>query len=253
MSPVVGLPACLSDVKPGRPFHIVGDKYLRAISEFSGCQPLIFPALGPESDMDAILDRLDGLLLTGSPSNIEPHHYGEGDKNEPNPDPARDATTLPLIHKALDRDMPILAICRGFQEMNVALGGSLHQRIHEVPGRMVHHENENDPLDTQYGPAHPVTLTENGYLSNLLNTSEITVNSLHGQGVKDLAPSTRLEAIAPDGTAEAFTVSGAKGFTLAVQWHPEYKPQTNLISQVIFKNFGVACQSFADSAKRNDM
>lgn len=247
MSVFVGLPACVREIEPGRPFHAVNEMYVTAVRDFAHCQPMIFPALGLKTNFDALLDRLDGLLLTGSPSNVDPVHYGEDYTREPKADPARDATTLPIIEKALDRGLPILAICRGLQEMNVALGGNLHQRIREVRGRFVHHEDKNQPLEVRYGPAHSIALTEGGFLSNLLDSSQIMVNSLHGQGVNQLAPRAKLDAAASDGTVEAFTVDGAPGFTLAVQWHPEYRPDTNPASVKIFEAFGNACRAYAQN------
>ena len=174
--------------------------------------------------LDRLIDGLDGVLLTGSPSNVEPHHY-EGDDSRPGTahDPARDATTLPLIRHSIDRGVPLFAICRGLQEVNVALGGTLHQLVHEVEGRRDHRSPKSPDTDVNYAPAHDVDIVEGGLLDRLLGKRRVTVNSLHAQGVDRLAPRARLEAVADDGQVEAFSVPDAPAFALALQWHPEHQ------------------------------
>ena len=213
--------------------------------------PLMTPALADHVDIDELLARLDGIFLTGSYSNIEPHHYGgepsvEGTLH----DPHRDAVTLPLTRRALEQGVPLFAVCRGFQELNVALGGTLHQKVQEVPGYNNHLENKNDPLDVQYGPSHPVNLPENGLLRGLLGSDTAMVNSLHEQGVAKLADGVTVEAVAEDGLIEAFRVDDVPGFALAVQWHPEWKATENEFSGVIFRAFGDACR---ERAKRRQV
>jgi len=243
--PVIGIPADRRMVDP-HPFHMVGEKYVLAIRDGATAQPFLLPVLGHSVDLDDVLTRIDGLFLTGSPSNVEPHHYA-GEPSDPGTlhDPERDSTTLPLIDKALAMGMPLFAVCRGFQELNVALGGSLHQKVHEVPGYHTHKEDPDDPLELQYGPAHPVTLVENGLLRKLAGTDVVTVNSLHSQGVKSLADGVTVEAIADDGLIEGFTVDRGSGFALAVQWHPEWKVMENEFSHRIFEAFGDACREYA--------
>ena len=159
--------------------------------------PLTLPAFGAALDFDTVLDRFDGLLFTGSPSNVEPEHYGgPPSANGTLHDPERDATTLPLIRAAIERGVPIFCICRGVQELNVALGGTLHQEVHRVPGRIDHRSNESQPRDVQYGPAHDVTLAEGGFLASLWPSAEVAVNSLHAQGIDRLAPRLAVEATA---------------------------------------------------------
>lgn len=228
---------------------MAGEKYVQAIIDGAEALPLLIPALGPNLSLEAVLDQFDGLFLTGNPSNVEPRHYG-GEPSLPDTlhDPERDATTLPLISLALDRGMPVFAVCRGFQEMNVALGGSLHQRVQDVPGYNDHRENPQDPLDVQYGPSHPVTLVEGGLLHDLAGSDRATVNSLHGQGVARLANNVTVEALADDGLVEAFRVDDKPGFALAVQWHPEWKVLENALSLAMFRAFGGACREYA--AKR---
>lgn len=244
--PIIGVPADRRVVDP-HPFHMVGEKYITALRDGAGAIPFLIPALGETMDLDMVLDRVDGILLTGSVSNVEPHHY-KGEKSLPGTlhDPERDATSLPMIDKALARGMPLFAICRGFQELNVALGGTLHQRVHEVPGYHNHKENSSDPLDRQYGPSHPVSLMDGSMLRKLAGTPTVMVNSLHSQAVARLARGVTVEAVADDGLVEAFHVDGAKSFALAVQWHPEWKVTENPVSMSLFKAFGDACRAYRD-------
>jgi putative glutamine amidotransferase len=237
--PIVGIPTCLRKVNE-RIFHGVNDRYPNAIIDAAKCLPLLIPAVGSRVDVCTVLDRLDGLLLTGGPSNVHPSHYGaEPSHPEILHDQERDATTLPLIREAIRRDLPILAICRGIQELNVALGGTLHQRVHELPGRL-NHRSRKDSSDGPYGPAHSVTLTAGGLLASLAGTSEIMVNSLHSQGIDRPAPGLRVEAVAPDGQIEAVSLPEAR-FVVGVQWHPEYKATDNPFSSALFFAFAEAC------------
>ncbi|MEQ7415903.1 gamma-glutamyl-gamma-aminobutyrate hydrolase family protein [Xanthomonas campestris pv. campestris] len=244
MVPLVGLPTDRSLHGP-HPFLAVGEKYVRAVVEAAGAQPVLLPSLQPPLDAGAWLQRLDGLLLTGAVSNVEPHHYSDEPSWEGNPhDPARDATSLALIPQALARGLPVLAICRGLQEVNVALGGRLHQRVHEVPGLADHREDRSAPLDIQYGPAHPVQLQPGGWLAGMSDTAQVQVNSLHGQGIATLAAGLLVEATAPDGLIEAFRGPGP-GFLLAVQWHPEWRVTQHPFYRAIFHAFGEACRQYA--------
>jgi putative glutamine amidotransferase len=232
------------------PFHVVGEKYLTAVRDGADALPFPIPALGTSIDPDDILARIDGLLLTGSYSNVEPHHY-DGEPSRPGTlhDPHRDATTLSLIERALERGVPLFAICRGYQELNVALGGSLHQHVEEQPGYHDHRENPDDPLDVQYGPSHEVHLVEGGLLHGLAGADTVTVNSLHSQGVARLANGVTVEAVADDGLIEGFVVDGAAAFALAVQWHPEWKVTEDPLSLAMFKAFGDACREHAAGNK----
>ena len=229
-------------------FHMVGEKYARAVMEAAGAAPLLIPALAEELRFDELLDRLDGLLFTGSPSNVEPHRY-QGPPSVPGTlhDPARDATTLPLIRKAVEAGVPVFGICRGFQEMNVAFGGTLHQRVHEVEGFLDHRDDETQPLEVQYGPAHDVTLEPGGVLRSLSANDRVRVNSLHSQGIERLGSELAIEARAPDGLIEAFRVARAPGFALAVQWHPEWQVMSNSFSRALFAAFGQAAADRAQS------
>jgi putative glutamine amidotransferase len=238
--PLIGIPADRRMVGH-HPFHMVGEKYARAVIDAAGAAPLLIPSLAEELRFEELIERLDGLLFTGSPSNVEPHHY-DGPPSAPGTlhDPARDATTLPLIRHAVDAGLPVFGICRGFQEMNVAFGGTLYQKLHEVPGLLDHRDDETQPLDVQYGPAHEVTLEPGGLLRSLTDGDRIRVNSLHSQGIERLGPPLAVEARAPDGVIEAFRVRAASSFALAVQWHPEWKVMTNPFSRALFAAFGKA-------------
>ncbi|HUC73589.1 MAG TPA: gamma-glutamyl-gamma-aminobutyrate hydrolase family protein, partial [Stellaceae bacterium] len=225
-------------------FHTVTDKYPSALIAAAGCLPLLIPAIGSKVDMCGVLDALDGLLLTGSPSNVHPSEYGcEPLDAEIMHDLARDATTLPLIREAVRRNLPVLAICRGIQELNVALGGTLHQRLQDMPDRISHRPRKGSP-EGPYGPAHSVALTPGGLLAALAGSDEIMVNSLHSQGIDRPAAGLRVEAVAPDGQIEGVSLPQAR-FVVGVQWHPEYKVLENPISAALFSAFGRACRAVA--------
>jgi putative glutamine amidotransferase len=248
--PVVLVPACNRLIGP-HPYHYVGRKYTEAV-RLAGCLPLIVPGALPE-EFDPLLDLVDGVLLTGSPSNVHPSHFEEAVHDPSLPlDPDRDAWTLPLIPRALARGIPFFAICRGTQETNVALGGSLHQAVHEVEGHLDHREDDDDPLDDQYGPAHPVEAVPGGLLARIVGSTRFEVNSLHGQAVKRLADGLIVEARAPDGVIEAFSMPGARGFNLAVQWHPEWRAASNPVSMSLLRAFGEACADWRERKTRGN-
>jgi putative glutamine amidotransferase len=238
--PVVGI-SCDYRVLGAHPFHVVGEKYIVAIRDGSQAVPLLIPVLDPPMPPEEILASVDGLLLTGSPSNVSPKRYGGPSPREGVlQDEHRDATTLPLIEAAIAKGTPLLCICRGFQELNVALWGTLHQHIQEVAGRSDHREDKNAPLDVQYGPAHEVSVAAGGMLADIVSERNFKVNSLHSQGIDRLAPSLRIEAVAPDGQIEAVSLPGAKGFVFGAQWHPEWRWKDNAVSRAIFAIFGEA-------------
>jgi putative glutamine amidotransferase len=245
--PVIGIPADRRMIGP-HPFHAVGEKYIAAVVEAAECLPLLIPVLETPLDVSEILGHVDGIFFPGSPSNVEPTRYA-GPASVPGTlhDPHRDATTLTLIPRAIDDGIPVFGVCRGFQEMNVAMGGTLHQRVHEVEGLEDHREDKEQPLDVQYGPAHEVALEPGGLLLKLAGKDRITVNSLHGQGVDRLGPDLAVEARAPDGLVEAFRVKSAPAFALAVQWHPEWQVMSNPFSVALFAEFGRAARQRANS------
>ena len=221
---------------------MAGEKYIDAIASGARALPLLVPSLTPALDLAQLVGACDGILFTGSPSNVEPHHYG-GPASAPGTlhDPSRDSTTLPLIPAAIAAGLPVLAICRGFQEMNVAYGGTLHQRLHEV-GFSDHREDETQPLDVQYGPAHEVLLEPGGMLRNIAGQDRLEVNSLHWQGIDTLGRGLAVEARAPDGVIEAFRAADSKSFALGLQWHPEWQFETNPFSSALFEAFGEAAR-----------
>jgi putative glutamine amidotransferase len=241
--PVIGIPADRRMIGP-HPFHAVGEKYIAAVVQAADCLPLLIPVLETPLDVTQILAHVDGIFFPGSPSNVEPTRYA-GAASVPGTlhDPHRDATTLSLIPRAVANGVPVLGVCRGFQEMNVAMGGTLHQRVHEVAGFSDHREDKEQPLDVQYAPAHEVLLEPGGLLLSLAGRDRIEVNSLHWQGVDQLAPDLAVEARAPDGLIEAFRVKSAPSFALAVQWHPEWQVMRNPFSQALFAEFGKAARN----------
>lgn len=245
--PIIGITADRRMVGD-HPFHMAGEKYLAAVSQASEGIPVMIPALGNVDDIEEVLGQLDGIVLPGSPSNVEPHRYS-GTPSVPGTlhDPHRDATTLPLVPRAVAMGVPLLGICRGFQEMNVAFGGTLFQRVHEVPGHMDHRDDETQDLEVQYAPAHPVRLEPGGLLHELAGADEIIVNSLHWQGIERLGEDLLVEARAPDGLIEGFRVSNAQRFAVAVQWHPEWRAMENVFSRTLFAAFGDACRERAQA------
>jgi putative glutamine amidotransferase len=235
------VPACNRQLGQ-HPFHVAGRKYIDAV-RLAGGQPLVVPGAQPD-ELDALLDLADGVLLTGSASNVHPGHFDEAVHDTTLPlDPDRDAWTLPLIRRALARGIPLFGICRGFQETNVALGGSLHQAVQDLPGRQDHRAAADESADVQYGPAHDVLVEPGGVLAEVLGETSVRVNSVHGQGVNRLADGLRVEALAPDGLVEAFSVPSAQGFNLCVQWHPEWQAASNPVSMRLLRAFGEACEA----------
>ncbi|MBX3492321.1 MAG: gamma-glutamyl-gamma-aminobutyrate hydrolase family protein [Parvibaculum sp.] len=257
--PIVGVPCDVKMLGP-HPFHAVGEKYIAAVDGGADCQPVLLPVprapLDSAADLEEIFALCDGIFLTGSHSNVHPELYGGAHPREGVLlDRQRDALTLDLIRACVARAVPLFCVCRGFQELNVAFGGTLHQHIHEEPGeqgfapRLDHREGKDDPLEIQYGPAHEITLVAGGVFEGLLGAAKIEVNSLHGQGIAKLAPGLTVEGRAPDGTIEAVRVTGAKGFALGVQWHPEWRYWENPVSQKLFRAFGDAVREAAANNK----
>lgn len=242
LKPIVLIPADVKNLG-GHDFHAVGHKYIMALITAAGAMPLAVPSIENHLDIDELLNIADGILLTGSQSNVHPSHYSQDVHNTALPlDTARDALTLKLIHVAIQKQVPLLAICRGFQELNVAFGGSLHQAVQEVEGFADHREDKFQAQDLQYAPSHKISLVANGQLSKLLNTDEMFVNSLHGQGIDQLGVGLIADAFAEDGLIEAVRVERAQAFALGVQWHPEWQVTQNAQYMAIFNSFGEACR-----------
>ena len=240
--PIIGISTCY-ELQGMFNYHQTGEKYITAVINAIDGFPILIPALADKLDSDQLLATVDGIMLTGSYSNVEPHNYN-GNDSKPNTkhDPRRDATILPLITDAVDAGIPLLAICRGFQEMNVSFNGTLHQEIHEVDGKEDHREDASLDLDGQYEFSHSVSIAENGILSHITDNKEEMVNSVHWQGVDELGEGLNIEAVSPDGLIEAASVSDAKNFALGVQWHPEWKVMDIPFYKAIFEAFGNACK-----------
>lgn len=230
------------------PVHLVHDKYVRAMTEGAGVLPWVLPSLGEALEFEALLDRADGFFFTGSPSNIGPKHYGaEADPDTALYDPSRDATTLALIPRVIERGIPLLAVCRGIQELNVALGGSLHQKVHLLPGRSDHRAPYDQPAEEIYRERHPITLCEGGLLAGLVDTRRVMVNSVHWQAIDRLGQGLEVEAVADDGVIEAVRLPSAPAFTLGVQFHAEWRFQQSALYSALFAAFGKACGAYAHS------
>ncbi|WP_086995302.1 gamma-glutamyl-gamma-aminobutyrate hydrolase family protein [Rhizobium sullae] len=243
--PIVAVPADIRTLD-GANWHAVQHQYVRAALNAAGVMAFIIPAFEEGYDTDAILDRVDGLLVSGSASNVHPSLYGVESRESDGPfDPARDATAIPLIRRAIDRAIPLLAICRGIQELNVALGGSLASEIHEQEGIWDHRKPADVDRDGMYAIRQSVFVKEGSCIARIIGPGEIQVNSLHRQAIARTAPRLQVEAIAEDGTIEAVSVIDAKAFAVGVQWHPEYWAETDKPSNQIFAAFGDAAREYA--------
>ena len=251
MKPLIGISCC---TKPfgefAMPNHAASDTYVRAVDRVVDGVPVLLPANGDSADVPALLARLDGVILTGSRSNVLPGLYG-GPPHAPGTpeDEMRDRVTMRLIRDAVCAGVPLLAICRGMQELNVALGGTLHQRLQDLPGRLDHSTPMQPNPRVRQGKAHVVRAVPGGWLHRVAGAEVFAVNSLHNQGMDVLAPGLAVEAVAPDGTVEAVRVAGAPGFAVGVQWHPEYDFETDAVSAAIFAAFGDAVRGRAAGHK----
>jgi len=246
--PLIGVPANTNRNNARQsPQHVVAGKYMQSIMEGADGLPMIIPAFGETLHFDTLLNTIDGLLLTGGLANVEPHHYGGSPfPDDEVTDPGRDSTVLPLIRACVDRGIPVFGICRGIQEMNVALGGTLHYRVHLLPGRMDHRmRRDTEDMELRYAPRHSISLAEGGYLRTLVEEDTVMVNTLHGQGVETPAPGMDVEALAEDGTIEAIRLSDAPSFTVGVQWHAEWKIHEHDLSRRLFEEFGAAARASA--------
>ena len=249
MKPLVGISCCTKSFGPyGMTNHAASDTYVCAVDQVMNAVPVLLPANGDAADITTLLARLDGIILTGSRSNVQPELYGGPPHAEGTPEDARrDAVTLRLIRAAVAAGVPVLAICRGLQELNVALGGSLHQRLQDLPGRLDHSTPLHPDARLRTGKAHRLRVAPGSWLSLIARTDSIAVNSLHNQGIDRLAPGLLVEAAAPDGTIEAVRLPGSRALTVGVQWHPEYDFPTDAVSRGIFAAFGAEVRSRTNS------
>ena len=242
--PLIGILADARTVDD-TPFFVANQKYVSAVSLASKAQPVIIPTVGSCLQIDDLLRQIDGLLFTGSRSNIDPQYYGDSKPHSNSfSDKHRDETVLNLLPKALSWGMPVLAICRGMQELNVAQGGTLHQNLHEVPGRIDHRGNYATPEAERYSPVHNVNVMPDGMLEQLTQCRKAQVNSLHGQGIDRLGRDLVIEATADDGTIEAVSTATGSGLALGGQWHPEWRVWGRPFYSSLFKAFGLAARNW---------
>lgn len=246
MRPVIGIIGNSHLLNDEYPAFAVGEMNVRAIAEVSECLPLIVPTDPGLLCLDALMDSCDGFLFTGGRPNVHPEEYGETETAAHGAfDRDRDRTALPLIRACVMRGQPILGICRGFQEVNVAMGGTLYPEIRDLPGRNNHRMPPNGTLAEKFELRHAVTFSQDGPFHALMGTREVMTNTLHGQGIKDAGTRVVVDGYAPDGTPEAIYIKDAPGFTMSVQWHPEWNAAGDPVSRPLFNAFGVACRDWA--------
>jgi len=249
--PVIGIIGNTFVINDRFPVHLGGVMNSQAVAEVSGGLPLIIPADPRYVSVPDLLDVCDGFLLTGGRPNVHPEEYGEDETPAHGAfDRARDAITLPLVRACVERGQPFLGICRGFQEVNVALGGSLYPEIRDLPGRMNHRMPPEGTLEEQFALRHKVHFTRGGVFARLLGADAVMTNTLHGQGIKHAAPRIVVEGRAEDDTPEAVYVQDAPGFTLAVQWHPEWNAADDPVSRPLFAAFGKAAMAWARARRQ---
>ena len=241
-TPLIGIPATPYE-NEGHTSHRVSEKYVKAVAELTGCAPVLIPAVGDFVSFNCLLEYLDGIMLTGGRPNVEPHHYGGTPSIEGTPHcPERDATTLPLLRNAVNTGVPIFAICLGIQELNVALGGTLHQRTQELEGKRDHRMDRTIPVDERFEDKHPIDIQPGGLFEDLFGGAHrVMVNSLHAQSIDQPGESVFVEAISDDGVIEAVSVPDAPALTFGVQWHPEHPNiRSNDVNDRLFKAFHAA-------------
>lgn len=244
--PTVGIIGNSNLLNESYPVHACGTTNTEAVAHAAGCLPLIIPSDPRFVTVEELLDLCDGFLLTGGRPNVHPSEYGEEETPAHGAfDRCRDAVTLPLIRACVERGQPFLGICRGFQEVNVAMGGTLHPEIRDLPGRMNHRMPPDGTLEEKFALRHAVRFVEGGPFHRLMGAAEVMTNTLHGQGIARPGPRIVIDGEAPDGTPEAIYVKDAPGFTLSVQWHPEWNACTDPVSRPLFAAFGAAVRDFA--------
>lgn len=239
--PLVGV-ICDRKIIDPHPYHVAGEKYLTALASAAGVTPVLIPAFGNSMDIREWLEHLDGLFLTGAYSMVQPSLYNAEQPEGMEIDIDRDSTSIQAIRVALSAGIPLLGVCRGFQELVVATGGTLNQKIYEDDRFHDHRENKSLSIDGQYGKSHTVDFPKNSKLAAICDCESSTVNSLHVQGAESLGQGVQVEALADDGLVEAISVLDSPSFALAVQWHPEWKVQEDDVSRKIFAAFGEACR-----------
>ena len=244
--PVVGIIGNAHLINDQYKVHAGGQMNSRAVSHVAGCMPLLIPADPDLLSVDELMEACDGFVLTGGRPNVHPEEYGEEATAAHGAfDRARDAIALPLVRACVERGQPFLGICRGFQEVNVAMGGTLYPEIRDLPGRTNHRMPPDGTMEEKFALRHEVTVSEGGPFHRVFGATKVMTNTLHGQGIKAPGPRVVLDGHAPDGTPEAIYVNDAPGFTLSVQWHPEYMAEADPVSRPLFEAFGAACRAWA--------
>jgi len=257
IKPLVGIPVSIHRPPENRlNIHGSSENYIRAVADAAQAVPVLIPAMAEKTDFSSLIEHLDGLFLTGGRANVEPHHFG----GPPFPDnemrdPARDNTVLPLIRACIDAGVPVFGSCRGIQEINVALGGSLHYRVHQIPGMMDHRmaHDRKETIEERFRLRHALKLTPGSYLESLAGAAEVMVNSLHGQGIDRLADGLVIEGVSPDGLIEAVRLQGARAFTVGVQWHVEWRPAEHPLGKALFEEFGEAARQRARKRRGDEL
>ncbi len=247
--PVVGIIANRFMINDEYPAQATGSMNVEAIAQVAGAVPMVIPALPDCVDIGEVMGICDGFLFTGGRPNVHPEEYG----HEPTEahgafDRGRDRVVLPLIRACVEVGQPVLGICRGFQEFNVAMGGTLHPEIRDLPGRMNHRMPPDGTLEEKFAYRHMVRFSPGSPLTRMFGAGEVLVNSLHGQGIEEPGRRVVIEGCAPDGTAEAMTIEDAPGFAMAVQWHPEYNAASDAASRRLFETFGDALKAWQHDA-----
>ena len=245
MRAIVGIISNAYLINDQYPAHANGAMNTNAVAKVADCMALCFPADPAVSPLDELLETFDGFLLTGGRPNVHPEEYGEAATAAHGAfDRDRDRVALPLIRAAVDRGQPVLGLCRGFQEMAVAMGSTLHPEIRDLPGRINHRMPPDGTIEEKFALRHDVRLASDGPFARIFGTDVVTTNTLHGQGISRAGPRVRIEGWAPDDTPEAIAIDGAPGFALAVQWHPEWNAAGDPASRPLFRAFGDACRAW---------
>lgn len=249
--PIVGIIGNLSLLNDDYPVHSGGTINSAAVAQVAGCMPLLIPSDPRFVAVGELLEACDGFLLTGGRPNVHPEEYGEAATEAHGAfDRCRDAITLPLVRACVERGQPFLGVCRGFQEVNVALGGTLHPEIRDLPGRMNHRMPPDGNLEEKFALRHVVRFREGGVFHRLFGATEVMTNTLHGQGIKTPGKRIAIDGWAPDDTPEALYVADAPGFTLSVQWHPEWNAASDPVSRPLFEAFGDAVRAWARGERK---